>query len=312
MATDKEMEMAKKSRATKRDLTALEFFRLGGTKIPAGFASKAAEATKAMRRQQSGEGAGIRTRGAKLFARLKGESAVAVNDPANKETLDRILSLHRKLAAKKLRFARLPVGVGGFFPGRISGTIVPPFDFADTIPTVIQGNTELSASANVNGQIAASAATAETGFNGGSEYAKVGFFFHPLTIGTLTVSASPTYSFEWSTNSVNNAFVTSSGEIGLTVYGMDDFGQILSTAGSNYTSWQQMMPGIQFDFGFNLQNSMSVSLPVGPAQIYLCFVEVDAHVVGSGWPKGSLATAMASATVPSMSFEFNAQEVLEP
>jgi hypothetical protein len=42
---------------------------------------------------------------------------------------------------------------------------------------------------------------------------------------------------------------------------------------------------------------------VTPEQIYLCFVEVFAQAMGCGWP-GSLASAMASATVPSMSFEF--------
>jgi len=35
----------------------------------------------------------------------------------------------------------------------------------------------------------------------------------------------------------------------------------------------------------------------------------DAHVVGMGWP-GSLATAMASATVPSMSHEFHPKPVV--
>jgi hypothetical protein len=305
--------MAKRRKVTKPDLKVMEFLRLGGSKIPAGFAGKATAATKSLRHQQFDAGRGIRAQGTKLFRQLKGEATAKVNDPANKKALDRILGLHRKLAAKKLHFPKVPSGIGGFFPGRISGTLVPPFDFADTIPDVIAGGSELSVSANVNGQIGASALTAETGFNGGSEYARVGFFFHPMTQGTLTVSASPTYSFEWSTNSLNNAFVTSSGDVGLTVYGMNELGQILSTAGSFYKIWQQAMTGIQFDFGFDLQNSMSASLAVAPGQIYLCFVEVFAGVFGSGWPTaGSLASAMASATVPSMSFAFDPQVVAEP
>ena len=303
--------MAKRSGATRRDLAVVEFFRLGGKKIPAGFAGKALAATKTLRRRQMGAVQGMQSERTKLFTRLKGESAVAVDDPANKQTLEQIVSLHRKLAAKKLRFPKVRGGVGWISPGTISGTIAPPFDFADTIPAAISGNTELSASANVDGQIGASAATAEAGPNNGSEYARVGFFFHPMTQGTLTISASPTYSFEWSTNSLNNTPVTSSGDVGLTVYGMNELAQILSTAGSTYTSWQQDTTGVQFNFGFDLQNSLSVSLPVTPAQIYLCFVEVFAQAMGCGWP-GSLASAMASATVPSISFEFVPLVVANP
>jgi hypothetical protein len=308
---NKEREMAKQ-RGTRRELEGMEFLRLGGKKIPAGFAGKALAATKSLRRRQKGAAQGMRSERAKLFARLKDKCAVAVDDPANKKALEQIASLHRKLAAKKLRFPKVRNGTGWISPGTISGTLVPPFDFADTIPAVISGNTELSASANVEGQIGASAATAESGSdNNGSEFARVGFFFHPMMPGTLTVSASPTYSFEWSTNSLNNTPVTSSGDVGLTVYGMNELAQILSTAGSAYTSWQEDTTGVQFDFGFDLQNSLSISLPVTPAQIYLCFVEVFAQAMGCGWP-GSLASAMASATVPSMSFEFVPLVVANP
>jgi hypothetical protein len=199
------------------------------------------------------------------------------------------------------------------FPGSISGTIVPPFDFADSIPTLLANvsNPTLSVSASVNGQISGSAVSSQTpGFNGGSEYARVGIFFHPMTQGTLTISASPTYSFEWSTNSLNTSLVTSSGSVGLTIYGMNDMAEILATAGDLYESWQELTTGeIHFDFGFNKQKSLSVSLNVGSSLVYLCFVEVDAHVVGVGWP-GSLAIAMASATVPSISYRFDPQPVV--
>ena len=307
--------MAKKSGVTKQDLKVIELFRMGGRKIPAGFASKAAAATKSMLREKFEAGRAIRNQGAKLYSELKGASPIAAEDPANKKALDGLLSLHKKLAGKRLPFPKVVGGVGGFFPGSISGTVVPPFDFADSIPTVLAGvsNPVLSVSANVNGQISASAATADadTGFNGGSEYARVGIFFHPMTLGTLTISAGPTYSFAWSTNSLNTSLVTSSGEVGLTIYGMDEFGGIQPVAGGSYKLWEEMDMGqVKFDFGFNVQKSLSVSGEVGSSLIYLCFVEVDAHVVGMGWP-GSLATAMASATVPSISYEFVPRLVLE-
>lgn len=307
--------MAKKSGLTKQDLKVLELFRMGGTKIPASLAGKAAAATKALLRERFEAGRATRNQGAKLYSGLRGASPIAVKDPANKKALDGLLSLHKKLAGTKLPFPKVPGGVGGLFPGSFSGTVVPPFNFADTIPTRLAGVSDpiLSASANVNGQISASAATANahTGFNGGSEYARVGIFFHPMTLGTLTISAAPAYSFTWSTNSLNTSLVTSFGSVGLTIYGMNEMGQILASAGGLYKTWNEMTTGqINFDFGFDIQKSLSVSLEVGPSLIYLCFVEVDAHVVGMGWP-GSLATAMASATVPSISFEFAAQPVLQ-
>ncbi len=305
--------MAKKRGATKRHHEALEFLRMGGTQIPAGFASKAAAVTESMLREKLNAGTASRRRGAKLFGALKGRSTVTVNDPANKKALDGLLSWHKKVAGKKLAFPKVTSGLGGFVPGRISGTIVPPFNFADSIPTLLANVSDptLSVSASVNGQISASAVTSQTrGFNGGSEYARVGIFFHPMTPGTLTISASPTYSFQWSTNSLNSSLVTSSGSVGLTIYGMTDMAQILATAGTIYESWQEDTAGqLDFDFGLNVQKSLSVSLDVTPSLVYICFVEVFAHVIGMGWP-GSLASAMAAATVPSISYVFDAQQLV--
>jgi hypothetical protein len=299
--------MAKTSRAMTQQRKVLDLLRLGGMKIPAGFASKAAEVTRTRLQQRMDAGSAIQKPGAKFVGQLKGPSMVAINDPANKKALDGLLSWHKKVAAKKLSFPKVPAGVGDFVPGRISGTLVPPFDFADTIPALLANvsNPTLAASANRAGQISASAVSSQAkGFNGGSEYSRVGIFFHPMTQGTLTISASPTYSFQWSTNSLNTTFVTSSGSVGLTIYGMNEFAQIPASAGSLYESWQEMDSGqINLNFGFDVQKPLSVSLNVGPSLIYLCFVEVFAFAAGMGWP-GSLATAMASATVPSISYSF--------
>jgi hypothetical protein len=304
--------MAIRSRATRQELKLMDFLRTGGTKIPAGFASKALAATKARLQKELDAGNARRKQGAKLFGRLKGAATVSVKDPANKKALDELLRWHKKLAGKKLAFPKVPGGFGGLVPGSFSGTTVPPFDFADTIPTLLANvtNPTLSASASVHGRISGSAVTSQApGFNGGSEFARVGIFFHPMTEGTLTISASPGFSFQWSTNSLNTSFVTSSGSVGLAIFGMNEFGQILASAGDLYERWQEDKTGqINFDFGFNLQKSLSVSLNVTRSLIYLCFVSVHAHVVGVGWP-GSLATAMASATVPSISFAFTPQLV---
>ena len=307
--------MPKKSRSSKPVSNVGDLLRLAGEPIPKGFATKTVDATKSMLRKKLEDGSALRKQAATLYGGLRGASAIAVDDPANNRALDGLLGLHTKIAGRKLTFPKVPVEVGGFFPGTISGAIVPPFDFADTIPTLLANvtNPTLSASANVNGQISASAVASQSpGFNGGSEYARVGFFFHPMTTGTLTIVASPTYSFQWSTNSLNTSLVTSFGSVGLTIYGMDDMAHILASAGANYELWNEQDTGqIKLDFGFDVKKSLSVSLQVTHTLVYLCFVDVDAHVVGMGWP-GSLATSMASATVPSIRYEFVPSLVVQP
>ena len=146
--------MATRSRATRQELKLMDLLRMGGTKIPAGFASKALAATKARLQKELDAGNAQRKQGARLFGRLKGTATVSVKDPANKKALDELLRWHKKLAGKKLAFPKVPGGFGCLVPGSISGTIVPPFDFADTIPTLLANvtNPTLSASANVNGR----------------------------------------------------------------------------------------------------------------------------------------------------------------
>ena len=72
-----------------------------------------------------------RVEGAKLYGELKGGSPIAVDDPANRKTLDAILRLHRNVASKKLPFPKVTAPFGGFPPGSLSfsGTAVPPFEF---------------------------------------------------------------------------------------------------------------------------------------------------------------------------------------
>jgi len=302
--------MAKKRATTKQ---VMELLRMGGMKLPAGLASKSLSATKAILRKEFEAGIGTRMQTAKLFGKLKGASPVDVNDPANKKALDGLLIWHKKLAGEALPFPKVPRALGGFFPGRISGTIVPPFDFADTITTVLSGYPVFSVGATRQGQLYASVVTAyATGRSGGSDYARVGFYFRPMSAGTLTIWSSPTYSFEWWTNSLNTSFVLSSGSVQLAVYGMDGPNHIGSVAGADYKSWDQCDTGaVEFDFAFDVQGSLSVQLAVDPSQIYLCFVALHPLVMGMGWP-GSLAGAMASATVPSISYEFDPLVVAEP
>jgi len=302
--------MAKKRKSSKQDV--MEYLRLGGEKLRPGLAGKATAATEAMRKRELTSSKAVRSEGTRLFCELTGASSVHVDDPANKKALEGLLGWHNKITAKSLPFPKVQRPVGGFFPGHISGTVVAPFDFADTIPTVIAGATVLSASANLNGQISANASTSDAGFNGGSEYARVGFYFHPTSEGRLTVSASLKYSYEWVTNSLNTSPVISEGNLGIGIYGFDEHGQILATSGSDPVSWYETTPGgLQLDFGADIPLSISTSLQADHSLVYLCFVAIDSHVNAQGWP-GSLAVAMLSATVASMSFDFAPLIVAQP
>ncbi len=101
--------MAKSSGATKEYLQLEEFWRLGGKKIPAGFAKKAMTASKALRQKQLKGGLEMQRQGAKLYGRLKGVPT-ASNDPANKTVIAEMLSFHKKLASRKLAFSKGAAG----------------------------------------------------------------------------------------------------------------------------------------------------------------------------------------------------------
>ena len=78
--------MAKKRGATKRHHEALEFLRMGGTQIPAGFASKAAAVTESMLREKLTAGTASRRRGAKLFGRADPRSQSMIQRTRRRST----------------------------------------------------------------------------------------------------------------------------------------------------------------------------------------------------------------------------------
>ncbi|HEV3278529.1 MAG TPA: hypothetical protein VG860_17055, partial [Terriglobia bacterium] len=244
--------MAKKGGMAKHDLEVAEFLRLGGRKIPAGLAAKArAAAMKSTLPKKPGAGTDLRVQGAKLYGELKGASPIAVDDPANRGPLEAILRLHKKVASKKLAF---PVVLPGGGPVSVvfSGPLGPPFDFADSAlilginpnGTFEVGNPTRLGTANVNGQISASAVTPETGESAGGELAQVGSYFCPPGPGTLTISASPTYSFEFLTNSLNTAPVYAEGWIELIISGVDEQGDLPFRLGHRMLG--------TYDFGSNV------------------------------------------------------------
>jgi len=259
---------------------------------------------------------------AKLFGQARGQFETDPRHPAQADSLQGLLALHQKLAKQKLAAPKVPGGLGGLLPGQIVVTTVPPYDYSVVIPATLAGNNPIleGASDKNTGMMSASAITAsQKGFNGGSMYTTVGVYFHPFGPGTLTVHATPKYSFQWWTNSIGaNSLVRSFGSGGLTVYGVDvasqttgGVGTIVSTAGQTFGLWDENQTDqVRFDFGFDLQAPVSVQLDVNHDLVYLIFVEADVHVEGIGWP-GSLAGAKLSVTVPSLTYDFRMQQVLQ-
>jgi hypothetical protein len=297
------------------DMAIAEFLRLGGRKIPASLAAKARSAArKSMLQKGAGPGTDLLMDGVKLYSRLKDASSISATEPANQKTLDKILRLHKRVATKKLGFPRVPPRRAGPVSTVFSGTVAPPFDFASASPATYGGllppfgDVMASGAANVSGQISASLVTSETGPSGGGEAAEVGIYFSPLGPGTLTISASPTYSFEWLTNSLNRTFVGANGSIELIIWAMDATGNLLQMlAQESQQIFSGSEPGIHFGFKFDVQTSLTATVEVNPSLPYIsCAVVVYVEAIGMGWP-GSLAIAMLSATVPSISYAFTGQ-----
>ncbi len=260
---------------------------------------------------------------AKYLSEVKGFAKSAAGDPQTAKALDGLLGIHKKLAKQKLAAPKVVSGLGGILPGRISVKVTPPFDYDEVISTVLAGDEPvLAGSADKNtGQMSASCMVAiDPGRNGGSMYTTVGIYFHPMAPGTLTVYANPTYSFQWWTNSIADYNpVRSFGAGGLTIYGIDVVHQtttglsgIDAVAGQQFFMWEEDQTSqVRFDAGFDLQASVSVQTPVDQTLVYLLFVEASTHVEGMGWP-GSLAGAIMSVTVPSITYEFDIQPIFEP
>lgn len=259
----------------------------------------------------------------KYWSHIRKSSTSGAPDQETETALEGLLGTHRRLAAQKLAAPKVTGGIGWPRPGSISATVLPPFDFDVQIPTVLAGNQPtITGSADKNvGQMSVSCnTTTEPGFNGGSMYTTVGIYFHPSVPGTLTVTATPKYSFQWWTNSIPpSSVVRSTGTGGLTIYGVDvasqttgATGTIISTANAQFFGWDEtQLDQINLDFGFDLESTATTQIKVDHTLVYLLFVDIETGVEGVGWP-GSLAGAEMSATVPSITYDFEPSLVSLP
>jgi hypothetical protein len=294
----------------------------GGKAVPKDLVSRCIADLQQRRSKEAGQRIATERRMSKYLGGIQGATKPNPNDPRVAQSLDGLLGMHQKLAKQKLLAPKVPGGLGGIFPGRITVTVVPPFDYSVVIPTSLAGHDairEASSDRNTGKMNASAITSSEPGFGGGSMYTTVGVYFHPLAAGTVTFHAAPIYSFQWWTNSIGaNSDVQSFGSGGLTIYGVDvaaqttgGLGTIVSTAGTNFKLWDESQTDqVRFDFGFDIQAPTTVQIDVTPHLVYLLFVDADVHVHGIGWP-GSLAGAKMAVTVPSITYDFQAEQVFQ-
>ncbi len=260
---------------------------------------------------------------AKHFDQVHQPAKIDTKDPGVSRSLDGLLGLHQKFAKQKLAAPKVIQDVGGLFPGRIAVNAIPPFDFDHVLfggPSYPNVGTREATANRLNGQINASAITsASKGFGGASAYGVVGLYFHPFGSGSLTVRATPKYSYQWWTNSIRpTALVKSHGSVSLVIYGVDAYadttgesGTILSTAATNIFSWNEEETNqVRFDFKSDQQTPGAVTMNVDHSLVYYLFVAVSVGVHGYGWP-GSLAGSKLSVTVPSIAYDFQTHPILQ-
>ena len=300
----------------------MQFLR-GGKAVPKELVQRCIADIQQKRKAESDRRSTTERQMAKYLGQAQDLTQIDTKDANVAQSLDGLLGIHQKLAKQKLVAPKVVGALGGILQGRITVNVVPPFDYGIIIPTTLAGNDAIrEASSDRNtGKMSASAITSsKKGFGGGSMYTTVGVYFHPLGPGTLTFHATPTYSFQWWTNSIRpTALVQSFGSGGLTIYGVDvatqttgGVGTIVSVASKGFKLWDEAETAqVRFDVGFDLQAPTSVQIDVNHNLVYLLFVDADVHVHGVGWP-GSLAGAKMSVTVPAITYDFQVQQVLQP
>jgi hypothetical protein len=306
--------MGTKSKSAKGGAEILKFLR-GGKPMPESFLRRRMADAKRTVAAGFKEKYAIDKQYAKHWKQIYKPSKPDVKDPQIAQGLDGILSIHKKLAKQKLLAPIIPGELGGIFPGRFGATIPAPFDYAYSIAFPDSGNPTLTGSANkTTGQSSASAITDSAAPSAGSVYTEIGIYLHPMFgPAVLSVSAHPAFSIEWWINSLNtNSPVRAFGAGALGVYAQT--GEIGPTTGTDavFDTWdEQETQTVLFDFGSNPHIPVSAQVNVDTSFECAIFVATTTHVEGVGWP-GSLAGSIMTVTLPSITFELDRIQVLEP
>lgn len=298
--------MPRQTKRTGWQKDVLEFWR-GGQTMPEALLRRRIAVVKRNLAARYGENRAIKQQATNYWSRIQEPSRSVSNDPQVTKAISGLLGLHKKLAKQKLFAPRVLAEAGGFLPGNFGATVVPPFDYAFTIPFPINGNTALAGSADKNtGQLNASAITDSQAPSRGGVYTEMGIYLRPPRPIFLSVSATPAISIEWWTNSLNPASTvasTGSALLGIWAQQGTPIGPSKSATAPSLTDWdEELTQQVRFDFGSNPHEPLSTNLAVDPSFSCLLLFATDNEVLGVGWP-GSLAGSMTSVTVPSFTFD---------
>lgn len=233
------------------------------------------------------------------------------------KALDGLLGIHETLAKHKLAPPQVIPGPGGVSGLSYSVTVTPPYQYQPPTQQAIYPDgyepTLMGVADPSTGQLSATAVTANQGTGTGWIDNALGVYFTSSVPGTLTASVNPIYSFEWWTESFSaSAAVTASLQGALNIWGGLPGGSIEAAFTEPFVYFNEQQPGpLVLKDGFNLQGSASLSVPLDPSLVYIIFVSVDASALGLG-AGGSIAGAMVSVTVPSITYDFQMQPVVNP
>jgi hypothetical protein len=222
--------------------------------------------------------------------------------------LRRIANARRRTKLGPPKLARV---VERIFTGSMGATIPPPYDYQWTWDAVAGDAGPFNATADKNaGNL--SVLSDSTGGNGGScsSRSAVGIYFYPPAAnGFLRVSATPGFNFWWIDNEVfSNAHTD--GFIGLYVATSDlsgfDTGPVVDQVNM---LWNHDCPNFHADNdqGSSSGYALNAGFPVDNDHQYAIWVwcGVDASSGGHNWFYSSGAIDTLSATVPSITWEFD-------
>ena len=305
----------------------LQFFR-GGKALREDLVRRCLRDFQETKKARFQERSAIALQAANDLSEAKKSAQSASSDPQTAKALQGLLGIHKKLAKHKLALPKVVPGPGGIVAGTISVTRTPPYDFQEQFPSysALGLKPVLTGSPNkITGQISSSAVTAaEPGYSNGDMYTAVGILFLPPAPGILTVYANPIYSYEGWTESFPPLSYSSyapvqsllTGSLNIYAYNVAGWPLNFATgAGQPFVQAIENQPGpLVLKDGFNLQASVSASVAVDQTQLCLMFVAADSSVFGYGPPGGSsggsVAGAVLSITVPSISYDFQIQPVV--
>jgi len=294
----------RKARGTKD--VALDFLR-DRNKVPDEFIRRRIAAARreiAARYEQKSE---IKRQAVKLFTQIQEPIRPSNDDPKAARAITGLLDLHKKLAKQKILAPSVASELGGIISGGFTAKFTPPFDYAYTIPFLTAGQPSLIGSASKGGELSTRAVSDFTTRSVGTMYTELGVFFHPFVgPARLTVSANPAYTRQWWTNSLfADSAVRSFGSVVVGIFGQQGRIGPITGAVDVADQWDETTTQeVRFDFGSSPTIPATAQLEVDPSFTYSLFVAAQTHVEAVGWP-GSLAGAIISLTVPSITLQFD-------